>query len=48
MSTKTNSEKLFTLPKNPKKGDVNRHAKNSENNIISMLRCRHLSAMNTY
>jgi hypothetical protein len=42
MSIQTNSEKFFTPPKSPKKSDVNRHARNSENN---MLRCRHLSAI---
>jgi hypothetical protein len=45
MLIETNNEKFFTLPKNPKKNDVNRHARNSENNITTMLRCRHLNAI---
>jgi hypothetical protein len=45
MSKETNSEKLFTPPKSPKKSDVNRHARDSENNMTTMLGCRHLNAI---
>jgi hypothetical protein len=43
MSKENNSEKIFTLLKSPQKNDVNRHAKDSEDNITIMSRCRHSS-----
>jgi hypothetical protein len=45
MSKETNIEKFFTPPKSPQKSDVNRHVKDSENNITSLLGCRHSSVI---
>jgi hypothetical protein len=44
MLEKTNNEKLFILPKSLQK-NVNMHAKDSENNITTMLGCKHSSAI---
>ncbi len=45
MSKETNSEKFFTSLESPRKNDVNRHAKDSEDNITTMSRCRHSSTI---
>ncbi len=45
MSKETNNEELFILPKSPLKSDVNRHARDNEDNITTMLRCKHSSTM---
>jgi hypothetical protein len=36
MSKETNNEKFFTPPKSPQESDVNRHARNSENNKTTL------------
>ncbi len=41
MSEKTNNEELFIPLESPQKSDVNRHARNSENNMTTMLGWRH-------
>jgi hypothetical protein len=45
MFEKTNSEKFFTPPESPQTSDVNRHAKDSEDKMTTMLGCRHLNAI---
>ncbi len=45
MFEETNSEKLFTPAKSFQKSDVNRHAKNTEDNMTTMLGCRHLNVI---
>ncbi len=45
MSEETNIEKFFTPPKSPQKSDVNRHAKDSENNKTTLSGRRHSSAI---
>jgi len=45
MFEKTNSEKLFTPAESIQKSDVNRHARNSEDNMTTTLGCRHLNVI---
>jgi hypothetical protein len=45
MSKETNTEKFFTQPKSPKKSDVNRHARDSEDNKTTLSRCKHLNVI---
>jgi hypothetical protein len=45
MLEETNIEEFFALPKSPKKSDVNKHTRDNENNISTMLRCMNLSAI---
>jgi len=45
MSKETNIKKFFTRPKSPQKSDVNRHVKNSEDSITTLLGCKHSSAI---
>lgn len=45
MFKKTNNEKFFTSPKSPHKSEMNKHARNSDENMITMSRCRHLNAI---
>jgi hypothetical protein len=45
MSKKTNTEIIFTPSKSLRKSDVNRHARNSENNKTTLSGCKHLSAI---
>jgi hypothetical protein len=45
MSKETNTEKFFTLPKSLQKSDVNRHVRDSEDNITTLSRCRHSSVI---
>jgi len=43
MPKETNIEELLTLLESLQKSDVNRHARDSENNKTTLLGCRHLS-----
>ncbi len=45
MLEKTNNEEFFILPKSFQKNDMNRCAKDSENNIITMSGCKHSSSI---
>jgi hypothetical protein len=45
MSKETNIENFFTLPKSLQKSDVNRHARNNEDNKTTLLGCMHLNAI---
>jgi hypothetical protein len=45
MSKKTNNEKLFIPLKNLRKNDVNKHAKDSEEIMTIMSRCKHSSTI---
>jgi hypothetical protein len=45
MSKETNIEKFFTPPNSLQKSDVNRHVKDSEDNITTLLGCKHSSAI---
>jgi hypothetical protein len=45
MSEKTNNEEFFTPPKSLQKNDVKRHARDRENNITTMLGCKHSNAI---
>ncbi len=46
MFEQTNCEELFTLLESPQKNDVNRHVKDSEDNMTTMLGWKHLSTIN--
>ncbi len=45
MSEETDIEEVFTPPKRPQKSDVNRHAKDSENNKTTLSGGRHSSVI---
>lgn len=45
MSKETNIEQFLTPQKNPKKNDVNRHVKDSENNKTNLSGCMHLNTI---
>ncbi len=45
MSKKTNIEELFISLESPQKSDVNRHARNSEDNKTTLLGCNHLNVI---
>jgi hypothetical protein len=45
MSKETNNEKCFTLPKSLQKSDVNRHVRDSEDNITTLSGCTHSSVI---
>jgi hypothetical protein len=44
-SKETNIEEFFAPPKSPQKSDMNRHAKDSENNKTTLSGGSHLSAI---
>jgi hypothetical protein len=45
MLGETNNDEFFTLPESPKKSDVNRHVRDSEDNKTTLSRCKHSSTM---